>query len=253
MAACAYGTLEYVKSLHQAFENTKDPLPKMLAFATHYNRPEIAKYCIGLGARVDSQSSYDLHRRIIAGNSYETCKVLVEHGLDINKPIEWYGDILQCAVEEDNLDWVRFCLENQADPASSKDYKGLLILATAATYASIGISELLIAWGAKIRGSSALTIASRNGKADLVKLLLKNGADANEMGVASIDERPKNLEGTALHLIEKGREDILQILLDHGADVNQKDRMGKTVMLRMFENGDKLLSSILEKNGGARC
>lgn len=50
VAACAYGTLGYVKSLHQAFQNTKDPLTKMLYIATFRNRPEIVEYCIGAGA-----------------------------------------------------------------------------------------------------------------------------------------------------------------------------------------------------------
>ena len=73
----------------------------------------------------------------------------------------------------------------------------------------------------------------------------------NERGVASIDEDPEDLEGTALHLIENGRKDILQILLDHGADVNQKDCMGKTVMSRMEANGDEVLSSMVGENGGS--
>ena len=198
-----------------------------------------------------NQHIYDMNKWVVTDHSYETCKVLFGHGLDINQPVEYYGDILQCAVEDDNLDWVTFCLENDADPTSIEAYNEHHILAIAATYASIEICKLLIVWGAKIRCSSALTIASSSGKADLVTLLLKNAADANEMGVASIDENPEDLEGTALHLIEKGRKDILQILLDHGADVNQKDRRGKTVMLRMYENGDEVLWPILMKNGGA--
>ena len=154
-------------------------------------------------------------------------------------------------MEENNLDWVRFCLENHANPTLEPDDLGHPILATAATCASIEISEMLIAWGAIIKGSSALTIASHSGKADLVKLLLKNGADVNEMGVASTDDDPVDLEGTALHLIKKGRKDILRILLDHGPDVNLKDRMGKTAMSRMYEKGDKALVSIMMKHGGS--
>lgn len=146
--------------------------------------------------------------------------MLLEHGLDINSQIDYYGDILDCAVESNNLDWVRFCLENCANPALDRSYSEHLKLSVAATFASTEISELLIAWGAKIDGSSALNIASHKGRADVVKVLLENGADVNEMGVASIDENPEDLEGTALHLIEKGRKDILQILLDHGGDIN---------------------------------
>lgn len=47
IVACIYGTLEYIKSLHQAFQKIKDPLFKKLNTATFYNRPKIAKYCIG--------------------------------------------------------------------------------------------------------------------------------------------------------------------------------------------------------------
>lgn len=175
----------------------------MLAFATCHNRPEIAKYCIGAGAGVGNYGPYDLQKCIVTGNSYETFKVLDHHGLDINKPIDHYGNISLCAVEENNLDWVRFCLENHANPALEPDDLGHPILATAASCASIEISELLIAWGAIIKGSSALTIASHRGEVDLVKLLLKNGADVNEMGVASTEDDLVHLEGTALHLIKK--------------------------------------------------
>lgn len=68
--ACAYGTLEYVKSLHQAFQKTKDPLPKMLDMATLHNRPEIAEYCIGAAARVVIRNPCDLNKTIVAGYSY---------------------------------------------------------------------------------------------------------------------------------------------------------------------------------------
>ncbi len=251
VAACVYGTLEYLKSLHQAFKNTEDPLPKMLFFATRHNRPEIAKYCIGAGARVSNYGPYDLQQCVVTGSSFETFKVLHHHGLDINKPIDHYGNILTCAVEENNLDWVRFCLENYADPALVPNDLGHPILATAASYASIEISELLIAWGAVIKGSSALTIASHSGKLNLVKLLLENGADVNEMGVTSTDDEPVDLKGTALHFVKKGRKDILQILLDHGPEVNLKDRMGKTAMSRMYKRGDKALVSIMMKHGGS--
>lgn len=195
------------------------------------------------------QNPYNLNKTIVTGRSYETYKVLIEHGLDINYPIYFYGNILQCAVQDDNLDWVRFCLENCANPVSVDSYDGHFILAIAATCASTEISELLLVRGARIKGSSALTIACHKGRADLVKLLLDNCADVND-SVASIDADPETLEGTALHFIEKDRKDILQILPDHGADVNQKDCTGKTVVSRMYANGDEILSSVVGDNGG---
>ena len=94
-------------------------------------------------------------------------------------------------------------MENHVNPALENNFNKHLILAIAATSASIEISELLIAWGAKIKSSSALTIASHNGRADLVKLLLENGADVNEMGVSSIDKDPKDLEGLLCILLKR--------------------------------------------------
>lgn len=67
------------------------------------------------------------------GSSYEACKVLVEHGLDINAPIVYFGDMLECDVEDDNLDWVRFFLENSANPNLEQAYNEHLVLANAAT------------------------------------------------------------------------------------------------------------------------
>ena len=250
MAACAYGTLECVKSLHRAFQNTKDPVLKMLNIATLCNCPEIAEYCIGLGARVDTRGLYNLHHQIMLGNSYETCKVLVDKDLDINYPIEYFGDILMCAVDDDNLDWVRFCLKNFADPNLNLAFNQHSILANAAEFASLEICELLIEWRADIKGSNALTVASHMGRADLVILLLHKSADVDEMGVANIDDNLENIEETVLHLIHKGREDILHILLNHGADVNKKDCIGKMVLSRVYASGDKILTSVVIKNGG---
>lgn len=86
------------------------------------------------------------------GNSYETYKVLVDHGLDINYPIEHFGDILMCAVDGDNLDWVRFCLENFANPNLNPASNIHSVLANAADFASIEICELLVAWRAGHKG-----------------------------------------------------------------------------------------------------
>lgn len=50
VATCAYGKMEYVRSLHVAIKRTKDSLPKMLDIATFYNRSEVAQYCSGAAA-----------------------------------------------------------------------------------------------------------------------------------------------------------------------------------------------------------
>lgn len=105
MAAYIYGTLKSVKSLYQAFKNIEDPLPKMLVFATLHNRPKIAKYCIGTGAKVSNYGPYNLQKCVVTGNSYEIFKLFYHHGLDINKLIDCYRNILLCAMEKNDVGW----------------------------------------------------------------------------------------------------------------------------------------------------
>lgn len=38
---------------------------------------------------------YDLNKRIVMSHSYETCKVLIEYGLDLNATVDHYGDITE--------------------------------------------------------------------------------------------------------------------------------------------------------------
>lgn len=89
--------------------------------------------------------------------------MLVNHGLDINDAIEYFGAILLCAMDDANPNLLAF--------------KQHYILANAADSASIEICELQIAWRADVKDSSALQIASHKGRADLAKLLLQNGSN----------------------------------------------------------------------------
>lgn len=85
-------------------------------------------------------------------------------------------------MEDDNLDRVRICVENNADPTSRPSFNEYLTR-HCATSAFLEIFELLTAWGAEVKGKSALIIASHNGRANLVILLLKDSAEINEKRV----------------------------------------------------------------------
>ena len=84
---------EYVKSLHHPYQKTKDPLPEILDMATLHNRSETAEYCNGAGARVVFRNPDDLNKTIMTGYSYDAFMVLIEHSIDINTPIDFYGVI----------------------------------------------------------------------------------------------------------------------------------------------------------------
>lgn len=61
-------------------------------------------------------------------------------------------------------------------------------------------------------------MAAQEGKLEMLKMLLDEGADINEIGVEDpTDPRNKEDMGTALHRAEEGRcKDIINFLLERG-------------------------------------
>lgn len=68
----------------------------------------------------------------MTGQLFRTCKFLVTKGLDININVEFMGDILSTVVNFNYLPWVKFYLENDADPNQSLIMDTYSILAFAA-------------------------------------------------------------------------------------------------------------------------
>lgn len=112
------------------------------------------------------------------------------------------------------------------------------VLAWAAFNGHIDIVRLLIAKGVNVnardrdgRGNSALICAVQGGDLPMVKLLIKNGADAN---VGNSNWTP--LMTAAWTMGSSRRRDkkdilaIIKLLLAKGAKVNARDRVGQTVL-----------------------
>jgi ankyrin len=72
-------------------------------------------------------------------------------------------------------------------------------------------------------GDTPLLVAVEHGKADMVKLLLKLGADIDGDG-------PKG-ETALMRAITKGNEEVLLLLLGHGASADLADDAGKTPLM----------------------
>ena len=65
-------------------------------------------------------------------------------------------------------------------------------------------------------GRSGIHFAARNGKVDIVKVLLQNGANVNAVDREKI---------TALHqAAQDGHAEVAKVLLENGADVNAVER-----------------------------
>lgn len=219
----------------------------MLSIAALRSRTDIAAYCVEEGARLDTSDIYSIHCSIMTGRSFRTCKFLVSKGLDINVNVEFMGDILSAAVNFNYLAWVRFCLENGADPNQSLVMDTYSTLAFAARYASINVVSILLQHNATLKGSSALALAAQRGKLDMVKFLLKEGAFIDENCVLNWFDTPEqDQQGTALHLVKKGRVDILKYLLESGANPSLTDHKGRTPLEKFLEIKDMKLVRALK-------
>jgi hypothetical protein len=97
-------------------------------------------------------------------------------------------------------------------------------------------------------GATPLMVASLNGHADRVKLLLAAGANVNATKDGSMP-----LMGASL----KGHADVVKLLLAAGANVNAADKYGNTPLFYASKNGHdsvvQLLKAAGRTNRGARC
>ena len=85
-------------------------------------------------------------------------------------------------------------------------------------------------------------MAAEEGHADVVQILLSEGADVNEL-----DSRRM----TPLHLaVLEGHAAVIQMLVDAGADIRAADYIGFTPSLAAI--GDRELAELLKENGAAK-
>ena len=132
--------------------------------------------------------------------SAEFAKVLLEHGCDIDAPLEikikdkvWPITPLALAASTDRIDIVEFLLENGANV----DHQDAFI------------------------GISALVFATFAGQQQNMELLLKYKADVNQVGrVTAL---------TAACII--ANSEAVRVLLEHGANVDLTDSQGKSPLI----------------------
>ncbi|MDQ7825876.1 MAG: ankyrin repeat domain-containing protein [Candidatus Eremiobacteraeota bacterium] len=159
-----------------------------LSHAIYYRRNALADYLLEKGAKQfpTLDGWLPLHYAALRGN-VKIAKSLIKQGADIE----------------------------------ARDSAGSTPLIISALHGTGEVSELLIMSGADINakdsstGMKPLHYASREGHADVVRLLLEKGADMKE----SVDIRNETM--TPLRFaVEEGHKDVIELLLQKGAEVN---------------------------------
>lgn len=120
------------------------------------------------------------------------------------------------AIKENDLNALKILLKSGADPSAKLDDYGRMAFMLAAANGYVEILKFLVKNGADINATSdynrtALILAARNGHLEVVKILLENGADPNYKRKS--DGYTAFTEGCA-----KQNFKIAVFLLEHGAE-----------------------------------
>jgi len=118
-------------------------------------------------------------------------RILVDrNAVDVNYEMDRFGVMIGHAAKRGRHDLVRLLLERGAHPDEEVELEGhISTLAAAAQYSDAKMVGMLLDGGAKLKGTGALSAATKHGNLDTMRLLLARGADVNEMGIITWDER----------------------------------------------------------------
>jgi ankyrin repeat protein len=196
-----------------------------------YNTPAIMKKCfsllLGFSLLFQALNAQDLFKAIEA-RDYKTVESLLKSGAKINATNKIGQFPLWNAVWNEDTIMVKLLIANGADVSQKYTNKEVVFscFEIACQNGLTDIARMLVENGANanekgFRGHSPLRTAARNGRVDIVKYLVSKGAAIDAKGD---DDQATPLESAA----GKGHLEIVQVLVENGANVNHQDKDGDT-------------------------
>ncbi|QOR35635.1 ankyrin repeat domain-containing protein [Clostridium sp. 'deep sea'] len=244
--------IEIIQYLIEKGANPSDGI----ACAVSKDNIDLVKYFLNLGA--NPNAGFPASAFIIATEkeNYEMMELLLFNGADIEDKVESnyanYSSALEIATYNNKLELVQFLVENGAnyercltnaiageaveafhyfihfgaDPNKSGDLP--LPICQTACMGNIEFLDILLKNGAEIDKyatndpyrTTAISEAAKNDYLDIVKFLVKNGADIHRTDAAT----------PLVTAAEMGRIEVVKYLLEQGVDINIKNHLGKTAL-----------------------
>lgn len=251
LLACSAGDLSQVKVLHAQLQSADKSvlIEQMVEVAANATHEAIVTYCLSNGADCNNRATI---MAALNSGSIEIYKALISAGLDPNRNLDFEGNALLLCTSQSDLRFVKFLVENGADPNNGVRLFGKdRILEVAAQWASIELFSFLLSHGCPLKNSGALQRAALMGRTDMVIYLIEMGAGINEFLEGQSPKEDRRQRGTALHeAVEGGNLELVRLLLARGADVSLVDSWGKTAVERVngstSRDGEAIVSLLRE-------
>ncbi|KAK0760882.1 LOW QUALITY PROTEIN: hypothetical protein N5P37_005821, partial [Trichoderma harzianum] len=210
----------------------------------------------------------------VAKGNEKIVALLLEKGANIDAQGGIFGNALQAALAARHENLALTLFKNGVDFNASGGISDVVLL-IAAAYTQGDIVKTLLEKGSikptlssdmtdiDLECGPALIWAVRNGHENLVKWLLKRGANVNaKSGFGKITPsiiRIKAQRGASVHFdsgrialhcaASQGHESMVRLLLDNGADVMASDNAGRTALSLAASNGHEAVVKLLLENG----
>jgi ankyrin repeat protein len=255
MMAAGTGNVRMTKLLldHGADTAARDEVgTQALGDAAEKGYTETVKLLLQKGADVDAPQrggGTPLMGAVDEGKT-ETVKALIAAGADVKVAGNNGETALTFAVQNNALDLARILIAAGADTNTEviTDQKQALTLVTqAAALGNSDMIKLLVKHGADIKkqtdyGFFSLLLAAQYGKYEAVVTLMGLGADVNEAN--------KRGETALIFASSQGHDDIVAYLIKHGSKIDSKTKIGDTALWSaMLDKGTVHTVAILLQAG----
>lgn len=224
-----------------------------LAFALINKRKDLAEMLLKKGANPELSSNWHVEAitplmiESIRGNK-ETIELLLEANVNVNAQASNGMTALSWALLIGHKEIAVLLLEKKANPSLTydvKDTQGIIRL----------VNEFIVGYQEMVENSlkvithiytnateiTPLSFAVSNGQKEIIKLLLKNGAELNK------NESEENIT-PLMRASYEGFKEIVELLIKAKADINSEDSYGKTALVLASEKGHRDVVEILLNN-----
>ena len=213
--------MEVVQLLVKEGADVNAGLSPPLFVAVKVDNVAIAEHLIAQGANINLPKSWAPCQEAFFSGSVEMVELLMDKGADFS---EQKVTVWQLAIITGRTDIIGLLLQKGID-VNAKDKYGAMFLGFALKYGNNDIVELLLTRGADLPqprkdkrvSKTTLHNAAMDGYTMMVKMLLANGANA--------DEKDDVYEFTALHYAARfDNKGVAEVLIANGADTKAKDK-----------------------------